>query len=153
MGYIKKPWKLALEISELNKFNKRLNFSRNSSIRPASIWGDIWDKITPGFTVKSSFHLRNKEIRNVLYVRYVNAASTAMEVPATNHAIFKMWKARSPQMHLIFLSHFFMQLIWRILRLFWRRGVLKPSFSSRKAEIANSNTTGKQTATFCALRV
>ena len=25
------------------------------------IWGDIWDKITPGFTVKSSFHLRNKE--------------------------------------------------------------------------------------------
>ena len=25
------------------------------------IWGDIWDKIMPGFTVKSSFHLRNKE--------------------------------------------------------------------------------------------
>ena len=25
------------------------------------IWGDIWDKITPEFTVKSSFHLRNKE--------------------------------------------------------------------------------------------
>ena len=25
------------------------------------IWGDIWYKITAGFTVKSSFHLRNKE--------------------------------------------------------------------------------------------
>ena len=25
------------------------------------IWGDIWDKITPEFTVKSSVHLRNKE--------------------------------------------------------------------------------------------
>ena len=66
--------------------------------------------------------------------------------PATNHAIFKIWKARSPQMHLIFLSHCLMPLIWRILRLFWRGGVLKPSFSSRKAEIANSNTTGKLSA-------
>ena len=51
---------------------------------------------------------------------------------ATNHAIFKIWNARSPQMHLILLSHFFMQLIWRILRLFWQWGVLKPSFSSQK---------------------
>ena len=76
-------------------------------------------------------------------MRHENAAATAMEVPATNHAIFKIWKARSPQMHLIFLSHCLMPLIWRILRLFWRGGVLKPSFSSRKAEIANSNTTGK----------
>ena len=79
-------------------------------------------------------------------MRHENAAATAMEVPATNHAIFKIWKARSPQMHLIFLSHCLMPLIWRILRLFWRGGVLKPSFSSRKAEIANSNTTGKLSA-------
>ena len=51
---------------------------------------------------------------------------------ATNHAIFKIWNASSPQMHLIFLSHFFIPLLWRILRLFWRWGVLKPSFSSQK---------------------
>ena len=117
------------------------------------IWGDIWYKITAGFTVKSSFHLRNKENPKFSICAPYKCSFNCHGRAATNHAIFKIWNASSPQMHLIFLSHFFIPLIWRILRLFWRWGVLKPSFSSRKAEIANSNTTGKQTASFCALRV
>ena len=107
------------------------------------IWGDIWYKITAGFTVKSSFHLRNKENPKFSICAPYKCSSNCHGRAATNHAIFKIWNASSPQMHLIFLSHFFMQLIWRILRLFWRGGVLKPSFSSQKAEIANSNKTVK----------
>ena len=110
------------------------------------IWGDIWYKITAGFTVKSSFHLRNKENPKFSICAPYKCSSNCHGRAATNHAIFKIWNASSPQMHLIFLSHFFIPLIWRILRLFWRGGVLKPSFSSRKAEIANSNTTGKLSA-------
>jgi len=108
------------------------------------IWGDIWYKITAGFTVKSSFHLRNKENPKFSICAPYKCSSNCHGRAATNHAIFKIWNASSPQMHLIFLSHFFMQLIWRILRLFWRWGVLKPSFSSQKAEIANSNKTVKK---------
>ena len=107
------------------------------------IWGDIWYKITAGFTVKSSFHLRNKENPKFSICAPYKCSSNCHGRAATNHAIFKIWNASSPQMHLIFLSHFFIPLIWRILRLFWRGGVLKPSFSSQKAEIANSNKTVK----------
>ena len=117
----------------------------------------IWDKITPGFTVKSSFHLRKKMIRNFRYVRNVYDAATAIGGPVTNHAIFKIWSQdrrkrtwyfchtpfRSPQMNLILLLHFLTPLIRRVLRVFWRRGMLKPSFSTWKAEIANSHTKGK----------
>ena len=107
------------------------------------IWGDIWYKITAGFTVKSSFHLRNKENPKFSICAPYKCSFNCHGRAATNHAIFKIWNASSPQMHLIFLSHFFIPLIWRILRLFWRGGVLKPSFSSQKAEIANSNKTVK----------
>ena len=107
------------------------------------IWGDIWYKITAGFTVKSSFHLRNKENPKFSICAPYKCSSNCHGRAATNHAIFKIWNASSPQMHLIFLSHFFIPLLWRILRLFWRGGVLKPSFSSQKAEIANSNKTVK----------
>ena len=108
-----------------------------------SIWGDIWYKIMPGFIVKSSFHLRNKENPKFSICAPHKCSFNCHGRAATNHAIFKIWNASSPQMHLIFLSHFFIPLIWRILRLFWRGGVLKPSFSSQKAEIANSNKTVK----------
>ena len=99
------------------------------------IWGDIWYKITAGFTVKSSFHLRNKENPKFSICAPYKCSSNCHGRAATNHAIFKIWNASSPQMHLIFLSHFFIPLIWRILRLFWRGGVLKPSFSSQKLKL------------------
>ena len=99
------------------------------------IWGDIWNKITPGFTVKSSFHLRNKENPKFSICAPYKCSFNCHGRAATNHAIFKIWNASSPQMHLIFLSHFFIPLIWRILRLFWRGGVLKPSFSSQKLKL------------------
>ena len=99
------------------------------------IWGDIWYKITAGFTVKSSFHLRNKENPKFSICAPYKCSFNCHGRAATNHAIFKIWNASSPQMHLIFLSHFFIPLIWRILRLFWRGGVLKPSFSSQKLKL------------------
>ena len=99
------------------------------------IWGDIWDKIMPGFTVKTSFHLRNKENSKFSMCAPYKCSFNCHGRAATNHAIFKIWNASSPQMHLIFLSHFFIPLIWRILRLFWRGGVLKPSFSSQKLKL------------------
>ena len=75
------------------------------------IWGDIWYKIMPGFIVKSSFHLRNKENSKFSMCAPYKCSFNCHGRAATNHAIFKIWNASSPQMHLIFLSHFFMQLI------------------------------------------
>ena len=92
-------------------------------------------KITAGFTVKSSFHLRNKENPKFSICAPYKCSFNCHGRAATNHAIFKIWNASSPQMHLIFLSHFLIPLIWRILRLFWRGGVLKPSFSSQKLKL------------------
>ena len=65
----------------------------------------------PGFTVKSSFHLRNKENSKFLICAPYKCSFNCHGRAATNHAIFKIWNDSSPQMHLIFLSHFFMQLI------------------------------------------
>ena len=65
----------------------------------------------PGFTVKSSFHLRNKENSKFSICAPYKCSFNCHGRAATNHAIFKIWNDSSPQMHLIFLSHFFMQLI------------------------------------------
>ena len=112
------------------------------------IWGDIWYKITAGFTVKSSFHLRNKENPKFSICAPCKCSFNCHGRAATNHAIFKIWNASSPQMHLIFLSHFFIPLIWRILRLFWRGGVLKPSFSSQKLKLPTATRQENSFLTF-----
>ena len=112
------------------------------------IWGDIWYKITAGFTVKSSFYLRNKENPKFSICAPYKCSFNCHGRAATNHAIFKIWNASSPQMHLIFLSHFFIPLIWRILRLFWRGGVLKPSFSSQKLKLPTATRQENSFLTF-----
>ena len=110
------------------------------------IWGDIWDKITPEFTVKSSFHLRNKEDSKFSICApckcSCNCHGRARHKPRDFQNLKGKVAANALDISVTLFDAIDLENSTFILT---RRGAEAILFLT-KAEIANSNKTGKSSA-------